>query len=200
MRRAPPSPTNRAPPSSTRSGRAVPPPAPGIPRHSSRSHPSRPRSRRSARRRSPRPACRRSSTPSAARCRDSASSARRRPSSASTRRTASIARAAPGRHPMASATSSSSARTAPRPWRARVASAPSAPSSSASGPIDRLAAQSDEWLNAQGRLIEPLYRREGAAHYEPISWDEAFHHIGKVLRALPTPDRRHLLHLRPREQ
>ncbi len=55
--------------------------------------------------------------------------------------------------------------------------------------IDRLAAQSDEWLNAQGRLVQPLYRREGAAYYEPVSWDEAFRHIGEVLRALPTPHR-----------
>ena len=52
----------------------------------------------------------------------------------------------------------------------------------------RLAAQSDEWLDAQGRLVQPLYRREGAAYYEPVSWDEAFRHIGEVLRALPTPD------------
>jgi hypothetical protein len=51
--------------------------------------------------------------------------------------------------------------------------------------IDRLAAQSDEWLDAQGRLVQPLYRREGAAYYEPVSWDEAFRHVGKVLRALP---------------
>lgn len=54
--------------------------------------------------------------------------------------------------------------------------------------VDRLAAQSDAWLDAQGRLVEPLYRREGAAHYEPISWEDAFRHIGGALRALPTPD------------
>ena len=53
--------------------------------------------------------------------------------------------------------------------------------------IDKLAGQSDEWLDAQGRLIEPLYRREGAAYYEPIAWEDAFRHIGKVLRELPTP-------------
>jgi molybdopterin-dependent oxidoreductase alpha subunit len=54
--------------------------------------------------------------------------------------------------------------------------------------VNRLAGQSDAWLDAQGRLVEPLLRREGAGHYEAISWDEAFRHIGKVLRELPSPD------------
>ncbi|HZS61950.1 MAG TPA: FdhF/YdeP family oxidoreductase, partial [Gemmatimonadaceae bacterium] len=55
--------------------------------------------------------------------------------------------------------------------------------------IDALAAQSDYWLNAQGRLIEPLYRREGAAHYEPITWDETFALLGRTLRGLDSPHR-----------
>jgi molybdopterin-dependent oxidoreductase alpha subunit len=55
--------------------------------------------------------------------------------------------------------------------------------------IDALAAQSDQWLNARGRLIEPLWRREGAAHYEPISWDDAFGLLGRTLGALDSPDR-----------
>ena len=54
--------------------------------------------------------------------------------------------------------------------------------------VDQLAKQSDAWLDAQGRLIEPLYRREGAGHYEPISWDDALAMIGRALRALPSPD------------
>ena len=49
--------------------------------------------------------------------------------------------------------------------------------------------QSDHWLNAQGRLAEPMLRREGCAHYEPIEWDEAFDLIGRELRSLPSPDR-----------
>jgi Anaerobic dehydrogenases, typically selenocysteine-containing len=54
--------------------------------------------------------------------------------------------------------------------------------------VEALAAQPDHWLNAQGRLAEPMLLREGCAHYEPISWDEAFDLIGRELRQLETPD------------
>src|SRR5689334_15749737 len=50
--------------------------------------------------------------------------------------------------------------------------------------IDALAAQSDHWLNAQGRLATPMFRREGYTHYEPIGWDRAFEVIGQELRSL----------------
>jgi molybdopterin-dependent oxidoreductase alpha subunit len=48
--------------------------------------------------------------------------------------------------------------------------------------------QSDRWLNAQGRLVHPMLRREGAAHYEPIGWDEAFSLCAGELVALASPD------------
>ncbi|MEZ5394839.1 MAG: molybdopterin-dependent oxidoreductase [Bryobacterales bacterium] len=48
--------------------------------------------------------------------------------------------------------------------------------------------QSDYWLNAQGRLTHPMIKREGATHYEPISWSDAFTRIGKRLRELSDPD------------
>ncbi len=51
-----------------------------------------------------------------------------------------------------------------------------------------LRARSDLWLGQQGRLTEPVVKREGADHYEPISWDDAFALIGRELNALPTPD------------
>ncbi len=54
--------------------------------------------------------------------------------------------------------------------------------------IDALAAQPDHWLNARGRLTEPLLRREGCTHYEPVGWEEAFDLIGRELRELQTPD------------
>lgn len=54
--------------------------------------------------------------------------------------------------------------------------------------VAELAAQSDHWLNAQGRLVEPMVLRAGASHYEPISWDEAFALAARELRALPSPD------------
>jgi molybdopterin-dependent oxidoreductase alpha subunit len=54
--------------------------------------------------------------------------------------------------------------------------------------VAALAGQSDHWLNAQGRLVEPLVLRPGATHYAPIAWDEAFRLIADELRALPSPD------------
>ena len=55
-------------------------------------------------------------------------------------------------------------------------------------PIARLAAQGDMWLEAQGRLVEPMHRPPGADRYQPISWDDAFARIGSHLRALASPD------------
>ncbi|MFO1447546.1 MAG: FdhF/YdeP family oxidoreductase [Opitutaceae bacterium] len=51
-----------------------------------------------------------------------------------------------------------------------------------------LLGRSDYWLNAQGRITEPLVLRPGATHYEPIAWDEAFSLVAQALRSLPTPD------------
>ena len=51
-----------------------------------------------------------------------------------------------------------------------------------------LADHSDYWLNAQGRLSEPLILRPGATHYTPIGWDEAFSLIADELRSLPNPN------------
>ena len=49
--------------------------------------------------------------------------------------------------------------------------------------VEELRAHADQWLNAQGRLTEPMVLREGATHYEPISWDDAFALIAEELRA-----------------
>src|SRR5882762_7131867 len=40
--------------------------------------------------------------------------------------------------------------------------------------IAGLAAQSDYWLNQQGRLTSPMARHANATHYQPITWPEAF--------------------------
>ena len=53
--------------------------------------------------------------------------------------------------------------------------------------IADLAKTSDYWLNQQGRLTEPMVRRAGASHYEPISWDGAFTLIGAELNKLASP-------------
>jgi molybdopterin-dependent oxidoreductase alpha subunit len=51
-----------------------------------------------------------------------------------------------------------------------------------------LAAQTDHWLGKQGRLTHPMVLREGATHYAPLSWDEAFALIAEELNALGSPD------------
>ncbi len=54
--------------------------------------------------------------------------------------------------------------------------------------VEALSRQTDHWLGKQGRLTHPMVRRRGAAHYEPIAWDEAFDRIASRLRALDSPD------------
>lgn len=54
--------------------------------------------------------------------------------------------------------------------------------------IDELLDRDDQWLNAQGRLTEPMYRPAGASHYEPIAWDDAFARIAEHLNGLDSPD------------
>jgi molybdopterin-dependent oxidoreductase alpha subunit len=54
--------------------------------------------------------------------------------------------------------------------------------------IAALKAKSDHWLEQQGRLVEPVYRKPGASHYEPISWDEALALCARELTALRAPD------------
>src|ERR1043166_686261 len=54
--------------------------------------------------------------------------------------------------------------------------------------LDDLRQRSDFWLGQQGRLTQPMVKRAGAAHYEAISWDDAFELIAAELNALPTPN------------
>ena len=54
--------------------------------------------------------------------------------------------------------------------------------------IAELAEQSDQWLNAQGRLTEPVFLADGATHYEPISWEKAFSILAEELKSLDSPD------------
>ncbi|GAB2706754.1 FdhF/YdeP family oxidoreductase [Kitasatospora kifunensis] len=55
-------------------------------------------------------------------------------------------------------------------------------------PVAELAGRSGYWLGQQGRLTEPMLLAEGATHYAPIGWDEAFAIIAQELTALDTPD------------
>ena len=54
--------------------------------------------------------------------------------------------------------------------------------------IADLAAQSDYWLNQQGRLTSPMVRHANATHYQPITWPEAFAMIAEELNRLDSPD------------
>lgn len=54
--------------------------------------------------------------------------------------------------------------------------------------VNELSAQSDLWLNQQGRLTHPMVLRAGAAHYEAIDWKTAFALIAGELNSLPSPD------------
>ncbi len=54
--------------------------------------------------------------------------------------------------------------------------------------VASLREKTGHWLEHQGRLVEPMVLRPGAAHYAPIAWGEAFSLIAEHLRALPSPD------------
>ncbi len=55
--------------------------------------------------------------------------------------------------------------------------------------VTELMAQSDYWLEMQGRLTEPMRYDAATDHYVPVGWDEAFALIGRHLRALDSPHR-----------
>lgn len=54
--------------------------------------------------------------------------------------------------------------------------------------VSELGSRSDMWLNQQGRLTEPVVKRPGSDHYEPISWRDALDLLAGELKALNTPD------------
>ncbi|NHF72274.1 FdhF/YdeP family oxidoreductase [Paracoccus xiamenensis] len=54
--------------------------------------------------------------------------------------------------------------------------------------VTEMAAQSDYWLEKQGRLTEPMRYDAATDHYVPVSWDDAFALIGQHLRTLEDPN------------
>ncbi|MCE3031267.1 FdhF/YdeP family oxidoreductase [Streptomyces sp. CMSTAAHL-2] len=58
----------------------------------------------------------------------------------------------------------------------------------ATHPVADLATRSGYWLGQQGRLTHPMYLPEGAAHYEPVTWERAFGIIAEEIAALASPD------------
>jgi molybdopterin-dependent oxidoreductase alpha subunit len=54
--------------------------------------------------------------------------------------------------------------------------------------VAELLQQSDQWLNAKGRLTHPMLLHRDASHYEPVSWDDAFELLAGELNSLNYPD------------
>ncbi|WP_462251308.1 FdhF/YdeP family oxidoreductase [Ekhidna sp.] len=54
--------------------------------------------------------------------------------------------------------------------------------------IESLRKKSDYWLGQQGRLAQPMIKKEGSPRYEPIDWGNAFEIIGTNLKSLNHPD------------
>jgi molybdopterin-dependent oxidoreductase alpha subunit len=52
-------------------------------------------------------------------------------------------------------------------------------------------AEINQWtdyeIGKSGRVVKPMILREGASHYEPIAWQDAFHLIGTSLKKLNSP-------------
>ncbi|NJX14221.1 FdhF/YdeP family oxidoreductase [Tamlana crocina] len=54
--------------------------------------------------------------------------------------------------------------------------------------VDELASWTDFEIGKSGRLAEPMFLAEGASHYQPIPWEDAFAKVGNHLNALNSPD------------
>jgi molybdopterin-dependent oxidoreductase alpha subunit len=54
--------------------------------------------------------------------------------------------------------------------------------------VAELSEKTEQWLNAQGRLTEPMFLAEGATHYEPVSWENAFQILAEELNSLAHAD------------
>ena len=54
--------------------------------------------------------------------------------------------------------------------------------------VAELAAKSEQWLNEQGRLAQPMVLRPGKTHYEPITWFSAYELIARHLKELDNPN------------
>ena len=55
-------------------------------------------------------------------------------------------------------------------------------------PVSDLLDRTDHWLGQQGRLTEPVIRRPGSDHYEPLAWTDAFTLIADELGRMDHPD------------
>jgi molybdopterin-dependent oxidoreductase alpha subunit len=54
--------------------------------------------------------------------------------------------------------------------------------------LSQLAALDDYTIGKSGRIAQPMYLPEGASHYQPISWTDAFQKIASHLKRVSSPD------------
>ncbi|WP_179019838.1 FdhF/YdeP family oxidoreductase [Winogradskyella forsetii] len=54
--------------------------------------------------------------------------------------------------------------------------------------VDEISNWSDFEIGKTGRLKEPMFLAEGATHYQPMSWENAFSKVAEHLNALKNPD------------
>src|SRR5688572_30584521 len=54
--------------------------------------------------------------------------------------------------------------------------------------IADLKTRDDYWLGQQGRLTHPMLLDEGATHYKPVEWDDAYELIAQEIRDMEHPD------------
>lgn len=53
--------------------------------------------------------------------------------------------------------------------------------------VEEMSNWTDYKIGKSGRITEPMYLKEGASKYEPISWENAFELIGSKLKSLDSP-------------
>lgn len=53
--------------------------------------------------------------------------------------------------------------------------------------VQEISTWDDFTIGKKGRLTEPMYLPEGATHYQPIAWKDAFDLLGSALKNLATP-------------
>jgi len=58
----------------------------------------------------------------------------------------------------------------------------------AENPVEDLAKLDDYHIGKEGRVAQPMFLPEGATHYQPITWDDAFKKIASHLNSLESPN------------
>lgn len=54
--------------------------------------------------------------------------------------------------------------------------------------VEELSKHTDYWIGKAGRILQPMYLKEGSSYYEPIEWTGAFKLIANKLNSLSSPN------------